>query len=158
VLRRAVHNHESGDWTGDLMKKRSKITKATRSSSSNDANRLSGLYCSCFRFLFGSIIGTHGKNDGGRYVITEVLLQEQKPSGVIDMAWLKNFVALDLRSLPQIPTILYAPLTKKRCEKAKACPNDPSACRSEEQEEEDDDDEDDEDEDEDDEPFLVSKS
>ena len=142
-----------------------KITRERRHSASNDWKRLTGLYCSCFRFLFGSVVGTLGRNDGGRYIITEVLLQEQKPSGVIDISWLKEFIAFDMERLPEIPTITYAPLTKKRCKKAKASPKGPSACRSEEQKEDEDEDEDEEDEDEDnedesgdDEPFLVSKS
>ncbi|CAF3306342.1 unnamed protein product [Rotaria sp. Silwood2] len=107
------------------------------------------------RFLFGSIIGTVGRQDGNLFIIKEILLQEQKPSGIIDSSWLKAFTDLDLTSLNAIPLIIYTPLTKKRLKAAKSSPKSLEEPLTQD-EDENDDNEDDDDDDDDDEPVLKS--
>ncbi|CAF1360740.1 unnamed protein product, partial [Didymodactylos carnosus] len=101
------------------------------------------------RFLFGSVIGTLGKTNGDLYIIKEILLQEQKPNGVIDSSWLQRFIALDLTNLNEIPKIIYIPLTNKKLKAAKSSPKCAEAYKS-------DGDYDSENEDEDDEPLLTT--
>jgi hypothetical protein len=111
-----------------------------------------------FRLLFGSVIGTIGKTDGGSYIIKEILLQEQKPSGVIDSSWLKRFIDLDLTNLNDIPTIIYLPLISKKLRATKSSPNSLEAHRSDDDDNKNDDDDDDDNkiDDEDDEPLLTT--
>ncbi len=69
------------------------------------------------------MIDTIGKIERGLYVIREVLLNEQKPSGVIDSSWLTAFIGLNLTTLNDIPTILYSPLTNKKLRATKTSSN-----------------------------------
>lgn len=73
------------------------------------------MYCIVlYRFLFGSVIDTIGRTEKDLYIIQEILLQEQKPSGIVAHRWLNDFVVIDLRTLADIPAIEYLPLTKKK--------------------------------------------
>lgn len=66
------------------------------------------------------MIGATGKTEQDCYLIKQIVLQEQKPIGVIDILWLNMFIGLDLKQLNEIPVILYSSLTKKKLKAAKS--------------------------------------
>ncbi len=93
------------------------------------------------------MIGSIGKTDHDCYLIKQIVLQEQKPPGVIDILWLNMFIGLDLKHLNEIPVIVYSPLTTKKLKAAKSSvkcieaheADDDDDCGSEDEEEDDDD-------------------
>ena len=106
--------------------------------------------------LFGSVIGVIVRADSTSYIIKEVLLNERKPSGIIDSNWLKIFADSDIKNLNEIPRITYTELTNKKLKVTKSSPKylqaHPFDNEDEDEEEDNDDDETD-----DDEPVLTIK-